>query len=91
MIYPVGTWSANPKEVSAIVSRLRKVDPQISMADLYPFRRKQIDLEAIFNDLDEMNEVLHYQEILRMVRSKRDLYTKEYCLQGAPVGSRIRL
>ena len=70
VIYPVGTWSANPKEVSAIVSRLRKVDPQISMADLHPSRRKQIDLEVVLDDLDEMNEVLRYQDDFEEVEAE---------------------
>ena len=61
VIFPVGNWTNTPRELAAIVSRLRKVDPRLSMNDLNPTRRKQIDLLEILDDLDELNEVLSYQ------------------------------
>ena len=61
VIYPEGTWSERPRELAAIVNRLRKVDPKLSMSDLRPTRRKRIDLMEILDDLEEMNEVLSYQ------------------------------
>ena len=62
VIYPAGSWAERPKELAAIVSRLRKVDPKLSMSVLNPSRRKRIDLPEILDDLDEMNEILSYQD-----------------------------
>lgn len=62
VIYPLGTWCEHPKEVSAIVNRLRKVDPQLSMSVTHPSRRQRIDLEVISDDLDEFSEYLSYQD-----------------------------
>ena len=62
VIYPLGIWCENPKEVSAIVNRLRKVDPQLSMSVTHPSRRQRIDLEVISDDLDEFSEYLSYQD-----------------------------
>lgn len=62
VIHPIGTWCQNPKEVSAIINRLRKVDPQLSLSVTNPSRRQCIDLEAISDDLDEFSEYLSYQD-----------------------------
>ena len=62
VIYPLGTWCEHPKEVSAIVNRLRKVDPQLSMSTTHPSRRQRIDLDVISDDLDEFSEYLSYQD-----------------------------
>ena len=62
VIYPEGNWAESPRELASIVSRLRKVDPKLSMGDLNPSRRKRVDLMEVLDDLDEMSEVLNYQD-----------------------------
>lgn len=59
VIYPLGNWCETPKEISAIVNRLVKVDPQH-----YPSARlgAKVDLEVIADDLDEYSEYLSYQD-----------------------------
>jgi len=48
-------------EISTIVSRLKKVDPTLTLKELRPSKRHQIDLEVILDDLDELSEYLAYQ------------------------------
>ena len=62
VIFPEGRWAKNPKEIATIVSRLRKVDPQVLHADLYPSRRHQVDMPAILDDLVDMGEDIAYSD-----------------------------
>ena len=60
VIEPQGTWAINAREISTIVSRLRKVDP--TWSDSRPSRRYRLDLEAVLDNLDELGENLTYQD-----------------------------
>jgi len=61
VIFPEGDWTVKPMEISTIVSRLKKVDPTLTLKELRPSKRHQIDLEVILDDLDELSEYLAYQ------------------------------
>ena len=60
VIYPVGSWSTNPREIATTIQRLRKVDPQEDQ--VCPQVITQVDLESIGDDLDEASEYLTYQD-----------------------------
>ena len=62
VIYPQGTWCKHPREISTIVSRVRKVDPNQWRSVLNPSSRYQIDLEVVLDDLTELSETLGYQD-----------------------------
>ena len=60
VIYPVGSWCTNPREIATTVQRLRKVDLQGGQTNT--LLAPQVDLESIIDDLDEASEYLTYQE-----------------------------
>ena len=62
VIYPAGNWCENPKEVAAIINRLRRVDPQLTLNAAHPGQHQRIDLDTISDELDEASEYLSYQE-----------------------------
>ena len=62
VLYPIGRWAVNPREIHTVVNRIRKVDAQVPMSILHPSRRHQIDLESLGEDLDEAAEILTYQD-----------------------------
>ena len=64
IIYPEGAWCKKPLEISTIVSRLRRVEPDLTSRELRPTERNKLDLEAILDDLDELSEYLSYQHEL---------------------------
>jgi hypothetical protein len=64
IIYPYGAWCKKPLEISTIVSRLRRVEPDLTSRELRPTERNKLDLEAILDDLDELSEYLSYQHEL---------------------------
>ena len=64
IIYPEGSWCKKPLEISTIVSRLRRVEPDLTSRELRPTERNKLDLEAILDDLDELSEYLSYQHEL---------------------------
>ena len=61
VIKPEGSWSSNPKEISTIVSRLRKVDKDLYYSELHPSRRYQVDLPAILDDVEDLDGVIGFQ------------------------------
>ena len=62
ILYPIGRWAVNPREIHTVVNRIRKVDAPVSMSLLQPSRRHQIDLESLGDELDESAEILTYQD-----------------------------
>ena len=56
IIYPTGTWCINPREIAAIVNRLKQVKESVTLEEYNP--PSKIDLEIIANDLDEEAEYL---------------------------------
>jgi hypothetical protein len=60
ILYPVGNWCATPREISAIVNRLKQVDPDI--AATCTRQDDKLDLEVLSDDLDHGAEYLMYQE-----------------------------
>ena len=61
VIFPEGNWATNPKEVATIVSRLRKVDPQLQVSSSMN-RMTPIDMSAILDDVLDMGEDLSYSD-----------------------------
>jgi len=59
-LYPAGNWSQNPREISAIVNRLKKVDPTLAASTTRDFEK--LDLDILTEDLDDGAEYLSYQE-----------------------------
>ena len=62
ILYPIGRWAVNPREIHTVVNRIRRVDTQIPMSILQPSRRHQIDLDSLGEELDESAEILTYQD-----------------------------
>ena len=62
VLYPLGRWAINPREIHTVVNRIRKVETQLPMSILQPSRRHQIDLDVLGEELDESAEILTYQE-----------------------------
>ena len=56
VIFPMGKWAKNPREIATIVSRLRKCDKNIYYSELNPTQRNQIDLPAILADFNDLSE-----------------------------------
>ena len=59
-LYPAGNWSQNPREISAIVNRLKKVEPTLAASSTRDFEK--LDLDILTEDLDDGAEYLSYQE-----------------------------
>ena len=52
VINPIGNWAVNKRELHVLTSRLRKIDPAY-----YKPVNEQIDLDQLFDENDEDNEV----------------------------------
>ena len=52
VINPIGNWAVNKRELHVLTSRLRKIDPAY-----YQPVNEQIDLDQLFDENDEDNEV----------------------------------
>ena len=70
VIYPIGTWAIHPREISTIVSRVKKVDPNISSTGLFPSRREWLDLDTLGGGLEEADENLGFQDDVADVESR---------------------
>ena len=64
VIFPQGKWASNPREISTIVSRLRKVDKDIYYSEIPVDRRSRINLPAISNDFHDMAEFIEIPDDL---------------------------
>ena len=70
VIYPIGTWAIHPSEISTIVSKVKKVDPNITSTGLFPSRRERLDLDTLGGGLEEANENLAFQDDVADVKSR---------------------
>ena len=59
VIYPCGQWCTNPREIAAIVNRLRRVEPDFRPVSINPQNR--VNLDIIDDQRDLFAEQLHFQ------------------------------
>ena len=63
VLFPVGNWCQNPREIASIVNRLRKIDPSVTTPhNSIESGGERIDLQTLSHDLDEQAEYLSYQD-----------------------------
>ena len=60
VLYPVGNWCKSPREIPAIVNRLKPVQPDV--ATTYLQSEDKIDLDILADELDEGAEYLTFQD-----------------------------
>ena len=59
VIYPIGTWARNPREISVIANRVHKVDLKLSVTS-YDGADEPVDLSEISSEINENAEQLSY-------------------------------
>jgi len=60
ILFPLGNWAKNKRELACIVSRLKKVDPKLAIASKIR-NKKVIDLAEILKDLTPASEHLAFE------------------------------
>ena len=65
-LYPSGNWSQNPREIAAIVNRLKRVEPFLAASTNRDTNR--LDLDILAEDFDDGAEYLTYQEEFESVQ-----------------------
>ncbi len=60
ILYPIGQWCKNPREIAAIVNRLKRVQPDVSTT--YLQSEDKIDFDILNNELEDGAEYLTFQD-----------------------------
>lgn len=63
IIYPQGNWAKNPKEISTVVNRVRKVNTDYVPRGIFPPSQYTLDLDTLTDsDAEEMEEVIGFPD-----------------------------
>ena len=60
IIYPLGTWSKNNKEIATLVNKLKKVENSQSFQVIRPQDQQQINLSDLSEEIDDAAEIISY-------------------------------
>jgi hypothetical protein len=85
VIYPLGTWAIHPREISTIVSRVKKIDPKLSSTELFSTRRHRIDLDNLGGEMSETEDNLGFQDDVEDIESQEKMEGQVQLAIGMPL------
>lgn len=65
IIYPIGNWATNPREITTLITKLRKINPEFS-----PVTQEQVNLNLLPEEDLEEEEVLFPEQVVEPINQE---------------------